>query len=198
MKTKYLIVLLASLLAGCTTTPIQMASRVHANGLTPPLEVVEIGGERFSCDFYDENEQGWIKEYVPQGQTVGNWQKLVGIRYFKNLESPEKYIKEMAAQYSREYPHIQFAVFEKKETQQWVIDYIIYTKAKQGFVEWDYFQAEKANNGTGIIVNQYAIRAPFTGSSTSGFEKLNLVEQRPKLLTILMKSDFKTKTEQQP
>ncbi len=198
MKTKYLMALLASLLAGCTTTSIHTASRVRSAGLTTPTEVVKIGGESFSCAFYDQNEQGWIKEYVPQGQSIETWKKLVGVRHFNHLDSPEKYIKAMASQYAREYPHMQFAVFEKEETGQWVLDYIVYTKAKKGFVEWDYFQAEKEKNGAGIIVNQFAIRVPFSGSSTPAFKKLNLAERRPKLLSMLMKSDFKATPKKQP
>lgn len=184
-------ILTAIVLAGCITTLIYTAGRARSEGQTLPKELIEIGGQRFDCCFNVQNEHGWIKAYVLQGQTIENWQTLVVVKYFDNLDSPEKYIRAMADLYSAEYPNMQFAIFEKEETGQWIIDYMVYTKANTGFVEWDYFQAEQAKDGPGIVVNQYAIRVPFSGSTKPALEKLNLAERRPELLKILMMSDFK-------
>jgi hypothetical protein len=193
MKKKSRFMVLAVIaLAGCIAILIYTVSRYHSRQPAPPKELIMIGDQTFVCCFYDENEHGWIKGYVLQDQTIENWEKMVGVRYFNHLASPEKYIQTLADLYASDYPHMQFATFQKEETGQWVIDYIVYTKGQKGFVKWDYFQAEHAKDGPGIIVNQYTIRAPFSGSMKPAYDQLNLAERRPELLKTLMKSDFKS------
>jgi len=186
MKTKLHITCLAlALLTGCQTASLHDATRTRSQGLTPPDEFIQFGSTEFHCAFFDKNEEGWIKEYIPTGQTLQNWEELISVRNFNTIVSPKKYIQSMAAQYRYEYPGIDFAVFERPEFGQWGLDFIAFARGDKKTVEWNCFLAEKSKAGSGITVYQYAMRE----FSFSAFEA-TFREERPKLLSTFLESDF--------
>lgn len=155
-------------------------------------ETIHLGGDIYYLAYDESGEEGSLKEFLLEGETLETWTRMVAVRNFKKAKSPKDYIGSMAQNYRSKYPHMQFAMFEKKETKEWAIDFIIYPLGQSsGHVEWNYFQAGKVKGVKGIVVNQYVERKPFQGSLEQVFNQWNLRDYRTKMLTILMVDKFK-------
>ena len=158
---------------------------------TSAKEAIRLEGETYYLAFTESNEDGSLKEFLLQGETLETWTRMVAVRNFRKIKSPKHYIESMAQNYRAKYPHMQFAVFEKKETKAWAIDCIAYPLGQDsGHVEWNYFQAGRVKGTKGIVVNQYVERKPYEGSLEPVFKAWNLRDYRTKMLGILMPAEF--------
>jgi len=154
-------------------------------------EAIRLGDDVYFLAFEESNKEGSLKEFLPAGETLENWTRMVTVRHFKRSRSPKDHIAAMAQNYHAQYPHMQFAVFEKKETKEWAMDFIIYPREQDsGHVEWNYFQAGKVKGVKGIVLNQYVERRPFEGSLEPVFKAWNLGDYRVTMLGILMPAKF--------
>ena len=154
-------------------------------------EAIRLGDGVYHLAFEDSNDEGALKEFLPAGETLENWTRMVAVRNLKKIRSPKDHIMAMAQNYRTQYPHMQFAVFEKKGTKEWAIDFIIYPLGQDsGHVEWNYFQAGKVRGVKGIVLNQYVARKPFNGSLEPVFKSWNLRDYRSEILGMLMSERF--------
>lgn len=155
-------------------------------------EVVSVGGNVFHLAFTGSTDEGSIKEFVPTGETINDWSTMVAVRYFNNEQSPEAYIRNMAERYRKLMPHMQFAMSQLEPDDVWDIDFIIYPRGQtSGFVEWNYFRAERRSVDEGIVVNQYVVRKPFERSISEAFDSLDLPTFRKQTLPILKQAEFR-------
>ena len=155
-------------------------------------EVVNVGSEIFHLAFTASNDEGSIKEFVPEGETIHNWSTLVAVRYFNRLHSPEDYIRNMAEDYRQLMPHMQFAMSQLDQADVWDIDFIMYERGRtSGFLEWNYFRAERPGVGEGIVVNQYVVRRPYSRSISEAFDDWDLPSFRKQMLPVLKQADFR-------
>ncbi|MYD97182.1 MAG: hypothetical protein F4X98_07325 [Gammaproteobacteria bacterium] len=155
-------------------------------------EVVNVGSEIFHLAFTASNDEGSIKEFVPEGETIHNWSTLVAVRYFNHLHSPEDYIRNMAEDYRQLMPHMQFAMSQLDQADVWDIDFIMYERGRtSGFLEWNYFRAERPGVGEGIVVNQYVVRRPYSRSISEAFDDWDLPSFRKQMLPVLKQAEFR-------
>jgi hypothetical protein len=63
---------------------------VHAENFT-------IAGNDFHPAYTNSSDEGFLKEYLPDNQTLEDWDKLFGVRYFKELDSTKDYIARLGA-----------------------------------------------------------------------------------------------------
>lgn len=154
---------------------------------------IKLGDEMFVLAYKEDVKDGSLKEFVRPNETIENWTTLIAVRTFNKVKSPKKYIESMAADYHAKYPLNQFGVFQRKETDSWVIDFILFPSSdKRGeVIEWNVFIAEKNPTGKGIRVNQFAARRVITESMKETFESWDLRSYRTRMLKILMGSSFK-------
>jgi len=155
-------------------------------------EVVNVGGDVFHLASSGSADEGSIKEFVPADETIDNWSTLVAVRYLKNPRSPEEYIRNMAQEYQDVMPHMQFSVSQLDQTDAWDIDFIMYDRGKtSGFVEWNYFRAERPDVGEGVVVHQYVVRRPYSRSISEAFDGWNLPSFRKRILPVLKQAEFR-------
>lgn len=119
--------------------------------------IVEVGGITFQQVFKESKGSESLHEYLPPGEKLDSWTKLVAFREFSKPREPKAYIENLATVYRKKFPHMQFAVFQDVSTGDWMIDYFAYLKdEKPKYIEWNFFRARKAKKG--IVVFQYAVR----------------------------------------
>lgn len=150
---------------------------------------VKVGEDKFVLAYENsDSPQGTIKEFILPGETLDSWTKLVAIREFPKERSAERYIGNMAAEFKKKHPALQFAMFEKKKTREWAIDYLIIEPPpgkSEAVIEWNYFQARKNPSGEGIIVDQFATRYPLTDLTGGKLTPDGVKDQRKAMLSIL-------------
>lgn len=156
--------------------------------LTAGAETIKIGDEVFTLQESKEGEAGSLEEYLPKGQTFDTWRKMVAVRRFPKIDSPKDYIGNMVADYRRRYPAMKFEAGSGPDGLYYM-DCIMYPLGKEAkFVEWNYFIARPSAGG--IVVYQYAERAPYEKEIKEAFEVLNVKALRSRMLPILQKSIF--------
>src|SRR5690606_16562411 len=87
-------------------------------------EQIAIGDEIFNLAHAETAKDGSLAEYILPGETIENWTTLVAVRRFDKLKSPKKYVDTMAAEYRKLLPHMEFAIMQKEDKDEWMIDYI--------------------------------------------------------------------------
>ena len=164
-----------------------------SGGALAATEVVRIAGDVFEIAYSGATDEASIKEFVPAGETIQNWSTMVAVRHFKNPQSPEEYIRNVAAEYRKTMPHMRFAMSQLEQDDAWDIDFIIYNRGQQtgGFVEWNYFRAERREAGEGVLVNQYVARRPFSRSIEEVFDTWDIASLRKQMLPILKQAEFR-------
>ena len=158
--------------------------------ITGDAKDLTVGGEVFESAASPSSTQSAVEEYVLRGQSLKNWTRLISVRHFPNISSPKDYITNMAAEYRKLYPQMKFAV--DQSDGRWFFDCIMYPRDNgPKFVEWNFFAVRVAPEG-GIVVQQYAARAPYQSSVEEAFEALDVKSLRQRMLPILKKSNFAT------
>lgn len=153
---------------------------------------LQIGDETFHLKDAKKSDAASLEEYLPKGQTFDNWKKLVAVRQFFEISSPKDYVGNMVADYQRKYPEMKFEA-GSGPGGLYYLDCIMYPLGGgPKFVEWNYFIARPAK--TGIIVYQYAERAPYQRDIEEAFKALDVKSLRKRMLPILQKSLFVTQS----
>ena len=156
-------------------------------------ESVKVGSDIFHIASSESTDEGTLKEFVPAGETIENWSTMVAVRHFKKMHGPRLYIENLAEAYRRSMPHMGFATSRVGSAQAWDIDFIMYDRDKQtdGFVEWNYFRAERRKFGEGTFVNQYVRRWRYSRSISEVFDNWDLPSFRDEILPILKQAEFR-------
>ena len=74
--------------------------------------IVEVGGITFQQVFKESKGSESLHEYLPPGEKLDSWTKLVAFREFSKPREPKAYIENLATVYRKKFPHMQFAVFQ--------------------------------------------------------------------------------------
>ena len=162
---------------------------------TSCASTVTVNGNVFHLASSAKTENETLREFLPKGQKLETWTRLVSIRHITNQESPKDYIIALAKTYNASYPHMKFAAGGEKD--EWYIDFIAYPrgeKPKLAFAEWNFFIARK-HETKGIIVFQYAERAYSEKAGGDEFKKLDADGLRKRFLEKLKKEKFKENVE---
>gem|GEM_PF-4407984 len=61
-------------------------------------------------------EQGYIREFIPEGESVYNWSKMITIEFFENEErAAREYVEEFKATRERQCPGSEFQILSEEE-----------------------------------------------------------------------------------
>lgn len=155
-------------------------------------ESITIGKKEYFLAYTEKDEKiGSLREFVPEGETLQDWVTLVAVRHFYKTKSPKKYVERMAAEYRKRLPYMEFAIMQDPDSENWMIDYILYPPQEdKGYVEWNYFKAMPNPNEKGILVGQFVRRHPLDGSLQKVFDKWNISDYRREMLDILLSHEF--------
>ena len=155
-------------------------------------QTLTIAGDTFHPALTNSSLAGYIREYLPAGQTSADWTKSFGVSFLKKAVSPRNYINDLCKSYHRQYPEMKYASGGEEARNRWFADFIVYPKTPESkFLEWDFFRAQ-TNAAGGIIVFQYTERRTYKKS----VEELNawdVTALRKHMLPILMTNEFTIK-----
>lgn len=158
---------------------------------SPPMMVNVTGQDFFLADSKQSDSMA-IAEYVPSGETLSSWTKLVSLREFKDLDSPGEYIGKMAEKYEAKFPDGKAEVGHSDDEKLWYIDFTMHSDSGQPrYVEWNYFTARENPKG-GLLVCQYAQRRRYheERERTRATEQLDIPALRQIIIPRLHKSFF--------
>jgi hypothetical protein len=146
-----------------------------------------IARENFHPALTNALSAGYIKEYLPAGQTSADWTKSFGVSYLKKVASPRNYITNLCKSYHRQYPEMKFGSGGQESRNRWFADFLVYPKtADSKYLEWNFFRAQ-TNAAGGIIVFQYTERRAFKKSITE-LNAWDIPAMRKQMLPFLMMS----------
>jgi hypothetical protein len=141
----------------------------------------------------DEPERATgLREYVPEGESLEAWTRLIGFRHYAAPETPRAFVEQLASLYASEHPNLECAGHRNRVTGQCALDFLL---PGDGFVEWNFIRATPAAGG-GVDVVQYAMRFPHDGDAGEVNEALHAT--RARLLPILAGADFAERSADHP
>jgi hypothetical protein len=116
---------------------------------------ITIGDSRF----FLANANPALREYIPAGQTLDNWEELAAIRFLKDQTDPNAYLDKLGHQVVKDNPKATAQLFRNEAKKTSILDFVTFptsTKSPQ-FLEWNLFRATYIE-GKGVVVYQYAKR----------------------------------------
>lgn len=164
-----------------------IASRKTVSSITCSFaQGYEIAGVVFQPVYTNSSDAGYLKEYLPVGQTSNNWTKLFAVRCFKDLASPKDYIAGLGEEYRNKYPGMEFASGDQQSKGRYFIDFLAYPLVNASkYLEWDFIRAQ-TNTAGGIVVFQYAERR----YSKKSIYHWDIKALRRQMLSLLMTNEF--------
>jgi hypothetical protein len=141
------IVYLMLLLAACCTAAV--AKTAPAN----KPQSVSFGGHQLFFAFAGKD----FEEYIPRGETLEHWNRLVSIRRFGQLDDVEKYAERLADVVKQSNARSKPVVAYNSKTKVAIIDFVAWP-ADDSYTEFNIFRVEPAKTGQGIVAYQYAVR----------------------------------------
>ncbi|WP_372895390.1 hypothetical protein [Stieleria sp.] len=114
-------------------------------------------GQTFSLKSSTENEStGTLHEYIPEGETLERWSKLISICEHPIDAEPAAMAYSTADSLLQMNPQAPYAIWHSGDGSTSGIDFAIW----QGDIaEFNVFIYTRSQNGTGIVSHQYAERA---------------------------------------
>lgn len=136
--------------------------------------------------YTNSSDNGYLKEYLPAGQSLDTWTNLFGVRCFRDLDSPKDYIARLGDEYHKKYPHMKFASGGQQSRSRYFIDFLAYPLDKKtNYLEWNFFRAQ-TNAAGGIVVFQYTERR----YSRADQDSWDIKGLRKQMLPLLMTNEF--------
>ena len=118
---------------------------------------IQFQGQTFSLKSSTENETtGTLHEYIPEGETLERWSKLISICEHPIDAEPAAMAYSTADSLVQMNPQAPYAIWHSGDGSTSGIDFAIW----QGDIaEFNVFLYTRSQNGTGIVSYQYAERA---------------------------------------
>ncbi|HXC99550.1 MAG TPA: hypothetical protein VN048_09425 [Verrucomicrobiae bacterium] len=152
-------------------------------------QTFKIAHETFHPALTNLSSAGYIKEYLPAGQTSADWTKSFGVSVLKKAVPPRSYISNLCKSYHRQYPEMKYASGGQESRNRWFADFLVYPKTPASkYLEWNFFRAQ-TNSAGGIIVFQYTERRTFK-KSIQELDSWDVPALRKQLLPFLMTNEF--------
>ncbi|HEX4986122.1 MAG TPA: hypothetical protein VFV71_08655 [Burkholderiales bacterium] len=140
--------------------------------------VVTIDGEAFSKTFTAGSPSGdRLIELVREGESFGNWTKLVGFRYqqLPRIDNdPIKFAGVMAQLVKSSNPQAQSRVIVNKDETEAIVDFITW-QPNAGYAEFNVFRCVRSKGGNAVVSLQFAHR--LTDASAEGIEKFKRLRE---------------------
>lgn len=141
-------------------------------------------GIKFTKAFSDTASSGPLTEYLPKGQSLESWTKLMGIYEFPKLKDPTSAAVKLATTLKEINPQAQSQVLENPDAGIAMVDFVTWPK-DSAFVEFNIWKYRKSSAG-GLLAIQYAERAY---TDQEGFLK-KLATRRATLIAAMAEFDF--------
>ncbi|MEO6848343.1 MAG: hypothetical protein ABI254_13885 [Chthoniobacterales bacterium] len=127
-----------------------MAFRSQA---TPHLD---FDGTRFYLAYAPQHSEVGLREYLPKGESLEHWNRLLSERYFKHLTDPEAYVKKVGKVAQGNQAEKNYELFIDKGKGLYAINFLSYSE-KEGVMECNIMQVHREKE-LGLVLYQYAWR----------------------------------------
>jgi hypothetical protein len=128
---------------------------------------IVLGDDRYFLADTQATDKGQLREYIPAGQTLTNWERLVSVRVFSDLKDPEAYLRRLGSQVVHDHPAARAQLLQNPQTKAYVLDFMTFPPeaTRPYYAEWNLMRATDVE-GKGLIVYQYARRIYDVGPQT--------------------------------
>lgn len=146
---------------------------------------LKFGEQTFSLEFTGGSAAtGTVNEYIPEGETLQRWTKMIAVRTQPTGNDPGKAVGALVNALKTKNPQAKFAVWKSNDGKKVGVDFITW---EGDIVEFNVFIYGPAASGTGLISHQYAERA--YGEDMIPFMK-GMKDRRNKLLDQAINFDY--------
>ena len=161
--------------------------------LFPALAMAEETGIAFDnvnykLAFVQNTEPVDINEYLPQGQMLGNWKKMIALhRYNDTEQSPEEFAKEFADILKITNPDATSSIIKNEKSGEALIEFFIWTDKEPLIGEFNIFRFRKDEKTGKLVALQYAFRN--YGQVTKAFED-ELTKNKARWIQMITQQPF--------
>ena len=129
---------------------------------------------------------GPLKEYLPSGETLENWNHLASVRIFKNLTDPDAYLEGLGKQVVKKDPAARYQIL-KNGSGLTVLDFLAFSDPSipKPYAEWNLMKATYIP-GEGLVLYQFAMRI----YAIDGTLPQRINDERLKMLTAFAQATY--------
>lgn len=151
---------------------------------------IKIGDQKMFLAYTPGLAANGLREYLPAGETLGNWARLASVRVFPDLDDPAAFLKKVADGVKRSHPAARYQLLEAKGGGPLVLDFLTFPPegSRDNYAEWNLMRAKHVE-GKGLAVYQYAMRI-YGPSENSASE---IKAERAKMLDPFVAATFQEK-----
>ena len=131
-------------------------------GQKSPANTIEFQGQQLRLAFVaespDPKDGQAINEYVPVGESLDKWTQLIGVYHYPHLEDSKAIVGQMVKALNASNPLARYQIHASQDGKRIMLDFITW-ETEKGITEFNVFIFQKHPQGTGLIAQQYALRA---------------------------------------
>lgn len=131
-------------------------------GKKTPANTIDFQGQSLRLAYVaespDPNDGRAINEYVPVGETLENWTQLIGIYHYPLQHDSKSMAGQMVKSLKASNPLARFQIRESEDGKRVMLDFITW-ETEKAITEFNVFIFQKNSQGSGLIAQQYALRA---------------------------------------
>lgn len=133
---------------------------------------IKFDGEAYPNKFTNKSASLNLAEYVRKDETFKNWTKLVAVRNFTNLTSPQDAVINFARTVKQQNPKAKYQILQSKDGKEVQIDFLTWPKTLE-YMEFNIHRYMKVEGYNGLISYQFAYRFKINAPESVKYFKEN-------------------------
>jgi len=108
---------------------VKYLALLAAIGFVAPVEAtpfIIVADIRFFLASSVPSDNPMVREYVPSGETLENWEQLVAVRVFPRLKDPHAFLDGLGHQVVKRNPETRYWLVQNNETKDLVLDFMAF------------------------------------------------------------------------
>ncbi|MEO6054193.1 MAG: hypothetical protein ABIP97_09290 [Chthoniobacterales bacterium] len=116
---------------------------------------LDFDGTRFYLAYAPNDPSDHLRQYVPAGESMDHWNRMLSSQLYKNLHDPEQYIKTLAHKVQGGKPEKNYELYIDKKKNMYLLEFV--DISHRNFVECNIMQANY-EKGVGLNLWRYSWR----------------------------------------
>ena len=149
-------------------------------------EEMHFDNEKYTLKFsaLAQNTQGYGNEYFRNSEDVANWNKMIGIYSYPNIENPLEFASDFDKTAENTDNSLVLKLIENKKTNKAIISLLVNgSHNSKKYFEYDVYKFEK-QKPKGMIVSKYAAKYYFTNNDDINKIASNIKKNNDKYLEL--------------
>lgn len=146
-------------------------------------KTISFDGQTYYVAFHKADGGKSITEYLPKGQKLDSWVRLVSIRTLPGEDNPKLAALGLVRTLKYQNPRAQSAMMQHPSSKDVIVDFVTWPQDGK-FIEFNIFRYSKLAKNKGLLLQQYAQRA--YGDKTNDF-LASLGSERQRLVNLMVK-----------